>query len=65
MVATFHLWKFKMRMMLSKHGLWKSIDGNTTIPNDEDEMESHNKKARMAFALLCAHQWTTCTHSIF
>jgi len=21
--ANFHLWKFKMHMMLSKHGLWK------------------------------------------
>ncbi len=25
--GNFHLWKFKMRMMLSKHGLWKFVDG--------------------------------------
>ncbi len=26
--GNFHLWKFKMCMMLFKHGLWKFIDGN-------------------------------------
>ncbi len=29
--GNFHLWKFKMRMMLSKHGLWKFVDGSATI----------------------------------
>jgi hypothetical protein len=37
--GNFHLWKFKMRMMFfSKHGLWKFVDGNVIIPDDEDEM---------------------------
>ncbi len=34
--GNFHLWKFKMRMMFSKHGLWKFIDWNVIILNDED-----------------------------
>ncbi len=51
----FHLWKFKMRMMLSKHGLWKFVNGNATILHDEDEMVDYNKKATKAFALLCEH----------
>ncbi len=55
MVATFHLWKFKMCIMLSKHGLWKFINGSATILDDEDEMVDYNKKATNAFALLCEH----------
>jgi len=47
--GNFHLWKFKMRMILSKHRLWKFVDGSVTILNDEDEMETK------AFALLCEH----------
>ncbi len=53
--GNFHLWKFEMCMMLSKHGLWKFVDGNATIPNDEDEMENYNEKTTHAFALLCEH----------
>ncbi len=37
--GNFHLWKFKMRMMLSKHGLWKFVDGSATIPHDEDQIK--------------------------
>jgi hypothetical protein len=52
----FHLWKFKMRMMLSKHGLiWKFVDGSAIIPNDEDEMVNHNEKATKTFALFYEH----------
>jgi hypothetical protein len=42
-------------MMLSKHGLWKFIDGSVTIPDDEDEMADYNEKTIKAFALLCEH----------
>ncbi len=42
--GNFHLWKFKMHMMLSKHGLWKFVDGNATIIDEEDEMADYNKK---------------------
>jgi len=31
--GNFHLWKFKMRMMLSKHGLWKFVDRSATLPS--------------------------------
>jgi hypothetical protein len=51
----FHLWKFKMHMMLSKHGLWKFVDGSATIPHDEDQITDYNEKATKAFALLCEH----------
>ncbi len=53
--GNFHLWKFKMHMMLSKHGLWKFVDGSATIPNDEDQIMDYNEKATRAFALLCEH----------
>jgi hypothetical protein len=53
--GNFHLWKFKMRMMLSKHGFWKFVDGSATIPEDEDQIMDYSKKATKAFALLCEH----------
>jgi hypothetical protein len=53
--GNFHLWKFKMPMMLSKHGLWKFVDGSATIPHDEDQITDYNEKATNAFALLCEH----------
>jgi hypothetical protein len=52
--ANFHLWKFKMHMMLSKHGLWKFVDGSATLPNDST-MADYNEKEMKAFALLCEH----------
>jgi hypothetical protein len=51
--GNFHLWKFKMCMMLSKHGLWKFVDGRATIPNDENRITNYNKKATKAFVLFC------------
>jgi len=53
--TNFHLWKFKMRMMLSKHGLWKFVDESATIPYDENQITNYNEKATKAFALLCEH----------
>jgi hypothetical protein len=53
--GNFHLWKFKMRMMFSKHGLWRFVDGSATIFDDEDEMADYNEKITKAFALLCEH----------
>jgi hypothetical protein len=53
--GNFHLWKFKMHMMLSKHGLWKFVDGNATILYEEDEMADYNKKVTKTFALFCEH----------
>ncbi len=51
----FHLWKFKMRMMLSKHGLWKFVDGNATLSSEEVARVDYNEKDTKAFALLCEH----------
>jgi hypothetical protein len=42
--GNFHLWRFKMHIMLSKHGLWKFVDGSATIPHDEDEMAGIMKR---------------------
>ncbi len=53
--GNFHLWKFKMCMMLSKHELWKFVNGSATIPHDEDQITNYNEKATKAFALLCEH----------
>ncbi len=53
--GNFHLWKFKMRMMLSKHGLWKFVDGSATLPIEELAKADYNEKEMKAFALLCEH----------
>ncbi len=53
--ANFHLWKFKMRMMLSKHGLWNFDDGSATLPREEVAMVDYSEKEMKAFALLCEH----------
>ncbi len=53
--GNFHLWKCKMRMMLSNHGLCKFVDGSATIPHDEDQITDYNEKATKAFALLCEY----------
>jgi hypothetical protein len=49
--GNFHLWKFKMHMMLFKHGLWKFVDGSATLPSVA--MADYNEKEMKAFALLC------------
>jgi len=51
----FHLWKFKMHMMFSKHGLWKFFDGNAILPSEEVARANYNEKETKAFALLCEH----------
>ncbi len=53
--GNFHLWKFKMHMILSKHGLWKFIDGCAIIANDKNAMVDYNEKTTYAFALLGEH----------
>jgi hypothetical protein len=39
--GNFHCWKFKMRMMLFKHGLWKFVDGSAIIFDDEDGITNY------------------------
>ncbi len=51
----FHLWKFKMRMMLSKHGLWKFVDGSATLLSEEVARADYNEQKTKAFAFLCEH----------
>jgi hypothetical protein len=51
--GNFHLWKFKMRMMLSKHGLWKFVDGSATLPSEEVPRADYNENETKAFTLLC------------
>jgi len=53
--GNFHLWKFKMRMMFSKHGLWKFVDGSATLPNEEVAKVDYNEKETRLFAWLCEH----------
>jgi hypothetical protein len=48
--GNFHLWKFKMRMMFSKHGLWKVVDGSATLPSEEVASADYNDKEMKAFA---------------
>jgi hypothetical protein len=53
--GNFHLWKFKMRMMLFKHGLWKFVEGSATLPSEEVARVDYNEKEMKGFALLCEH----------
>jgi hypothetical protein len=53
--GNFHLWKFKMCRMLSKHGLWKFVDGSVTLPSEEVASVDYNEKEMKAFALLWEH----------
>jgi hypothetical protein len=41
--------------MLSKHGLWKFVDGSATLPSEEVARADYNEKETKAFALLCEH----------
>jgi len=42
-------------MMLSKHGLWKFVDGSAPLPSEEVAMVDYYEKEMKAFALLCEH----------
>jgi hypothetical protein len=42
-------------MMLSKHGLWKFVDGSATLPNEEVTRADYNEKEMKAFVFLCEH----------
>jgi hypothetical protein len=42
-------------MMLYKHGLWKFVHGNATLPSEEVARANYNKKETKAFTLLCEH----------
>ncbi len=53
--GNFHLWKFRMCMMLFKHGFWKFVNGSATLPNEEVARADYNEKETKAFALLCEH----------
>ncbi len=53
--ANFHLWKFKMRMMFSKHGFWKFVDGSATLPSEEVARADYNEKKTKVFALFCEY----------
>jgi len=53
--GNFHLWKFKMRMTLSKHELCKFVDGSGTLPNEEVARADYNEKETKGFALLSEH----------
>jgi hypothetical protein len=44
-----------MRMMFSKHGLWKFVDGSATLPSEEVARANYNEKETKAFALLYEH----------
>jgi hypothetical protein len=51
--GNFHLWKFKMRMMFSKHGHWKFVDASATLLSEEVASADYNEKEMKAFELLC------------
>jgi hypothetical protein len=38
-----------MRMMFSKHGLWKFVDGNATLPSEKLARANYNEKKMKPF----------------
>ncbi len=44
-----------MRIMLSKHGFWRFVDGNQKFPNDENEMTNYSEIFTFVtkFVLIC------------
>ncbi len=54
-LVTFWLISTSVRMMFSKHGLWKFVDGSATLPNQKVATTDYNEKKMKAFALLCEH----------
>jgi hypothetical protein len=53
--ANFPLWKFKVRMMFSKHGFSKFVHESATSPSEEVVRVDCNEKKTKAFTLLCEH----------
>jgi hypothetical protein len=40
-----------MRTILSKHGLWKFLDGSATLPSEEVASADYNDKEMKAFCI--------------
>jgi hypothetical protein len=59
--GNFHLWKFKMHMMLSKHGFWKFVDGSATLPSEEIARADYNEKEMNISQMLNLHTFNIVT----
>ena len=53
----FHLWKFKMQMVLEEKDLWNIVKGDEVEPTDEGTTETQRrqfqKRERKALATIC------------
>jgi hypothetical protein len=61
--GNFHLWMFKMRMMLSKHGLWKFVDGSATLPSEEVARADYNEKETKVLHCFVNISWMPNLHT--
>jgi gag-polypeptide of LTR copia-type len=50
----FHLWKFKMRMVLEEKDLWDLVTGREEHPTDSGEkVQAYERRCRKALATIC------------
>ena len=50
----FHLWKFKMRMVLEEKDLWEIVTGKEERPIGAGEkVQAYDKRCRKALATIC------------
>lgn len=49
----FHLWKFKMKMVLEERDLWDIVSGDEQRPEDSAGAVAFNKRSKKALATIC------------
>src|SRR5262245_26946566 len=49
----FHLWKFKIQIVLEDKDLWSIVDGSEPRPEDQKETKVWDKRAKKAFMTIC------------
>jgi hypothetical protein len=53
----YHDWKFRVKLILMKEGLWKIVDGKRTAPDDKSDdpnaLEKWEDDCESAFATIC------------
>ena len=53
--VNFHLWKFKMEMVMVQKELWEIVDGSEEPPHSTSDprvMQAYKRKEKKAFAIL-------------
>ena len=51
----FHIWKFKMQMILEEKDLWEVVEGPDLSTAEVALQDTWNRRARKALATICLH----------